>query len=390
MVKNIEAVWFSIDRPGNIGRDKRDMTIKSNKLQSGAESITERTSHTRILAVPKDSRSLDTLQLGRLELSFRDWVERTTRGDVRRSRKRILLIFMLIRYTGAKLNEVLALDPFQDIDFDRHMIILGNPAAGRDRTKREVQISEALAEEIQTALAEPAFQKSLSNLFNVDPGHVRRKFYERAAACGFPKALGAPDAVRKSRAVELMQSNMPLPAVQRILGHSTPNLTSSYVTFSDDDIRVVTRHFMEKESLRKTSARNIFFGKIRAIRRGDIQAMVELTTIGGDLIATVITKDSLSRLGLKEGTLISAEVKAPWVVLFKGEGEPDTSADNRFRGIIYRILSGAVNTEYVVRIADGTELCSLVTSESSRRLDLHVNDPVWAVFSSFSVVLHVD
>ena len=79
-----------------------------------------------------------------------------------------------------------------------------------------------------------------------------------------------------------------------------------------------------------------------------------------------------------------------WVVLFKGDGEPGTSADNRFRGTINRMVAGAVNTEYVVRIADGTELCSLVTSESSRRLDLHVNDPVWAVFNSFSVVLHVD
>jgi molybdate transport system regulatory protein len=224
----------------------------------------------------------------------------------------------------------------------------------------------------------------------VDPGHVRRKFYERAASCGFPKALGAPDAVRKSRAVELMQSNMPLPAVQRILGHSTPNLTTAYVSFSDDDIRSVSRHFVEKESRRKTSARNTFFGKIRAIRSGDIQAVVELATIGGDLIRTVITNDSLARLGLKEGTLISAEVKAPWVVLYKGLEEPDTSADNRFRGTIERIAAGAVNTEYVVRIADGTELCSLVTSTSGRRLDLHVNDPVWAVFSSFAVVLHID
>ena len=369
---------------------QKGITKISSKRQSGSVSIPERSSHTRILTVPKDSRFLDTLQLNRLEQSFRDWAENTRRGDVRRSRRRIWLIFLLIRYTGAKLNEVLALDPFRDIDFDRHLIVLGRPAAGRDRTKREIQISEALSEDIRTALAQPAFKKSLSNLFNVDPGHVRRKFYERAAACGFPKALGAPDAIRKSRAVELMQRNMPLPVVQRILGHSTPNLTTAYVSFSDDDIRSVTRHFVEKESLRKTSARNTFFGKIRSVRSGDIQAVVELATIGGDLVRTVITNDSLARLGLKEGTLISAEVKAPWVVLFKGDEEPDTSADNRFRGTIDRIVAGAVNTEYVVRIADGTELCSLVTSASGRRLDLHLNDPVWAVFSSFAVVLHID
>ena len=165
----------------------------------------------------------------------------------------------------------------------------------------------------------------------MDPGHVRRKFYERAAACGFPKELGGPDAIRKSRAVELLQNNLPLPVVQRILGHSTPNLTASFVSFSDDDIHQVTKFFLEKESRRKTSARNTFFGKIRAIQKGDIQAKVELVTIGGYPVTTVITNDSLARLGLKTGTLITAEVKAPLVILQKGVRNPNAARKICFR-----------------------------------------------------------
>jgi molybdate transport system regulatory protein len=310
--------------------------------------------------------------------------------DVQLSRKRILLIFLLIRYTGAKLSEVLALNPFQDIDCQRQSVVLCNPDTNLDRPPREVQISEALTVEIQKALAEPAFKKSLRNLFKVDPGHVRRKFYERAVACGFLKELGAPDAIRKSRAVELMQNNVPLPVVQQILGHSTPNLTTSYVSFSDDDIRYVTKFFMEKESRRKTSARNTFFGKISAIQKGDIQTNVELVTIGGDRITTVITNNSLERLGLKEGSLITAEVKAPWVILLKKDEVPECSAENMLCGTIDRIIKGKVTTEYVVRISDGTELCAVVTSESCRRLRLQKDDLVWAIFNSFSVVLHLD
>ena len=189
-------------------------------------------------------------------------------------------------------------------------------------------------------------------------------------ACGFPKELGGPDAIRKSRAVELLQNNVPLPVVQRILGHSTPNLTAAFVSFSDEDIHQVTRFFLEKESRRKTSARNTFFGKISTIQKGDIQAKVELVTIGGYPVTTVITNDSLARLGLKAGTLITAEVKAPMVVLQKGDKEPKCSAENMFQGTIEKIIKGKVTTEYVVRIADGTQLCSLVTSESSRRLEL--------------------
>ncbi|MCK9376010.1 MAG: TOBE domain-containing protein [Syntrophobacterales bacterium] len=346
----------------------------------------ERSSHGRIVTVPQGSRYLDPVQLNRLEQVFREWAEDTPRSDVRLSRKRILLIFLLIRYTGAKLNEVLALNPLQDINFSRQSVVF----AKSDTIPREVQIPETLSQEIQAALDDAAFQKSWDGLFNVDPGHVRRKFYERAEACGFPKELGGPDAIRKSRAVELMQNNMPLPVVQRILGHSTPNLTAAFVSFSDDDIRKAEKFFLEKESRRKTSARNTFFGKISDIQKGDVQAKVGLVTIGGDQVTALITIDSLTRLGLRPGMLISAEVKAPWVVLQKGTEEPNCTAENKFQGMIARINKGQVATEYVVRIADGTELCSLVTSESSRRLDLKENDPVWAMFNSFSAVLHLD
>ncbi len=351
--------------------------------------LPERSSHARIIA-PEGSRYLDPVQLDRLEQAFREWARSSPRPDVQMSRQRILLIFLLIRYTGAKLNEVLALNPFRDIDHPRHLVFFGQTEAAPGRPAREVQIPEALSAEIRAALGEPAFKASLGSLFHVDPGHVRRKFYERAAACGFPKELGGPDALRKSRAVELMQNNLPLPVVQRILGHSTPNLTASIVSFSEDDMQQVTRFFLEKESRRKTSARNTFFGKISAIKSGDIQAKVELVTIGGDHLAAVITNDSLARLGLKPGMLITAEVKAPMVVLQKGEEEPGCSAENRFRGTIARIMAGRITTEYVVKIADGTDLCSLVSSESWRRLALKEGDQVWAMFNSFSVVLHLE
>jgi len=365
-------------------RDSQPPTALDPPLPSPAAS-----SHARIVAV-EDRRFLDTVQLSRLEQAFRRWQQGAARADVRLSRQRILILFLLIRYTGARLNEVLALDPFQDLDYQRHTVVFGKGEAAPARSPRKVQIPAALAREIQAALADPAFEESLGSLFQVDPAHVRRKFYERAETCGFAKELGGPDALRKSRAVELMQNNLPLPVVQRILGHSTPNLTASFVSFSDKDMEQVTRFFLERESRRKTSARNSFFGKISAIRKGDIQARVELVTLVGDRLTTVITNDSLARLGLKPGMLITAEVKAPLVILEKASREPGCSADNRFQGTIHRIIRGRLTTEYVVQIADGTQLCSLVTSDSSDHLGLAPNDPVWAMFTAFTVVLHLD
>lgn len=310
--------------------------------------------------------------------------------DVRVSRRRILLIFLLIRYTGAKLNEVLGLDPFHDIDFERQFICFGRQQEGSGRPSRKVQLSETLIREIQAIIADSSSKNVSRNILGVDPGFVRRKFYERAEACGIAKQLGAPEILRKSRAVELMQNNMPLPAVQMLLGHSTPNLTSSYVSFSDDDIQQVTRYFMEKESARRTSARNSFFGKIQQIQRGDIQSRVVLVTIGGHRITTIITNHSLQRLGLKVGKLITAEVKAPLVLLHKSDQGLKCSADNMLNGVVARVKRGTVSSEYVVRMSDGSEVCSIVTSDSSRRLALAEGDAVWVLFNSYSVVLLID
>jgi molybdate transport system regulatory protein len=353
-------------------------------------SLSKSSDHGRIVSVPDEDQCLDTTQLNRMEQSFREWVDCSQRSDIRLSRQRILVIFLLIRYTGAKLNEVLALNPFEDIDSIRHAVFFRGIATGAESNPREVQISETLSSEIQDTLANPFFREAPRNMLNVDPGFVRRKFYERAQSCGFSKRLGGPEMIRKARAVELMQGNMPLPAVQMILGHSTPNLTSSYVSFSEDEIRQTARLFMERESMRKTSARNSFFGKIQNIQRGDIQTRLDLTTLDGHSITAVITNDSVERLGLRKGGLITAEVKAPWVILQRGDKEPECSAENRFQGVITRISKGKVNMECIVQISDGTELCAIVSTGGSRHLQLSEGDRVWVLFNCFSVVLHVD
>lgn len=346
--------------------------------------------HSRIVSMVENGRCLDAVQLEKLEQAFRTWAKAVKRDDHRTSRDRILLIFLIIRYTGARLSEVLKLKPHQDINFQNHLVALCKTASDKESMRREVQIPETISREIQDILKNAHFGSNKEDLFNVDPGHIRRKFYEQAASCGFSKELGAPEVIRKSRAVELMQNNVPLPVVQKILGHSTPNLAASYVDFSEDDIRHVARYYLEKESRRKTSARNTLFGKVVAIAKGDIQAKIALTTVGGLSLSAVITLDSMNRLGIKTGSLITAEVKAPWVVLQKSGESPPCSAENMFNGIVERINRGKVISEYVVRIQDGTEICSIMTSESGNRLGLGINDQVWAMFNSFSVVLHVD
>lgn len=345
--------------------------------------------HARILSGSDPPRCLDTVQLQRLEQSFREWAEASAKPGLQWSRKRILMIFLLIRYTGARLNEVLNLDPWLEVDCDRHAVRLCK--AGTGASAREIQIPELLSAEIRETLQALRLENPReTRVFKVDPAHVRRKFYARAEAAGIPRELGTPEVIRKSRAVELMQSNMPLPVVQKIFGHSTPSLAASYVEFSDEEIREVARTFADRENRRKTSARNTFFGKIETVRAGDVQTIVEMLSLGGARVTSVITNDSRARLGLKPGTLATAEVKAPWVMLFKGEDKPRCTAENKFAGKVSRIRKGSVATEIVVTIPDGTELCSIITAQSRQTLRIQVDDPVWVAFSAFAVVILTD
>ncbi len=346
--------------------------------------------HARILSGPGSGRCLDPIQLNRLEQALRGWADSPRRPDLGFSRKRIFLIFLLIRYTGGRLNEVLCLDLQDDFDPAKRTVLFRKGAGPSDRVRRDVQIPEVVSAEIQVVLESLAFRDRDRRVLKLDPAHVRRKFYERAEAIGLARGLGAPEVIRRSRAVELMQGNVPLPVVQKILGHSTPSLAAAYVKFSDEDMRRVEAFFVDRENRRKTSARNAFFGKIETILKGDVQAWVEIATPGGYRIRTVITDHSLERLGLKRGSLVVAEVKAPWVTVHRSANDPECSADNVLAGTVERIARGKVTSEIVTRIADGTEICSIVTAQSLKQLNLKPPERVWVAFNAFTVVLHAD
>ena len=343
----------------------------------------------RVIPFPQDEQQLDPLHLDVLERSFRDWAKETDRRSTQASRNRILLIFLLIRYTGAKLSEVLSLRPSTDIDPSRNSVTFGCQAtlSGQGRM---VQISTSLSEEIAGLLATIRDTGDPERLFAVDPAFVRRKFYERARACGLAKEQGGPEMIRKARAVELMRNNLPLPVVQHLLGHSTPNLTTAFMAFSDEEMSKVTRWYMEREAGRKTSARNSFFGKISSITRDNVQTLVEMTTPGGHTVSTMITNASAERLDVRPGSLITAEIKATWLILEHCDRPGDSSAENRLTGEIVKVVSGKINTECTVRLADGTELCAVLSSDGFAALALTMGNPVRVLFNCYAVVLHTD
>jgi molybdate transport system regulatory protein len=284
---------------------------------------------------------------------------------------------------------VLSLNLLKDFDRDSNTICFCKRHDGKESNGRKVQVPEAISADIQSMTSDSESKWPGGSVFRIDPAHVRRKFYEQAVAIGIQSSLGSPETIRKSRAVELIRSNMPLQVVQKILGHSTPNLAASYVEFSDTEISQVAKYFADRENNRRTSARNSFFGKINTIHKGGVQTLVEVVSMSGNRITSIITNGSLARLGLKSGILITAEVKAPWIQLCKNESAPSCSADNIFQGTVYQITKNRATAEIVVRLPDGTELCAIITEKTRKQMGIKNQDTLWAFFDAFAVVLHV-
>jgi molybdate transport system regulatory protein len=347
---------------------------------------------TRMLHVSEEIKHLAPHQVEALTGAFREWRDKAQRADILASRLRVFGLYLLLRHTGAKLGEILALDDRTDIDLETGVVRLsgsaGQHAKGDDpKIAREVALCGEASRELETVINHPLLKGLHGRLFHLDQGFIRRKFAERAREIGLPRELANPMVLRHTRAVELLREGAPLHVVQRILGHVTPMVTASYVNYEADDLRRLITFYMNKEHGMQTSARNKFFGNVVSVKKGTILTEVVLTTTGGFTIVSVITNESLDKLGIAEGRAVVAYVKAPWVILVKDPDSPHTSSRNRLQGEIRRINQGTIAAEIVLELQDGTEVCALITDESVKALQLAAGDKIWVLFKAFSVIL---
>lgn len=139
----------------------------------------------------------------------------------------------------------------------------------------------------------------------------------------------------------------------------------------------------------KISARNVFEGRITALRDGQVNAEVEVTTPGGDRIVAIVTEASVEALGLAVGQPAIAYIKAPWVMLLAGEGGVRFSARNQLAGTVDSLHKGAVNSDVAIRLAGGSLVHAVITNEAVLELGLKPGVPACALIKASHVVLGV-
>lgn len=137
------------------------------------------------------------------------------------------------------------------------------------------------------------------------------------------------------------------------------------------------------------SARNIFKGKVTAIKKGPINAEVEITAAGGDVIVAMLTETSVRSLGLAIGKDAAAVIKASWVTLVAGTPEYRFSARNQMKGMINGLIRGAAFCEVKVALPGGETMCAMVTKEAAEELGLGEGTAVVAMFKAGHVLVGV-
>ena len=66
------------------------------------------------------------------------------------------------------------------------------------------------------------------------------------------------------------------------------------------------------------------------------------------------------------------------------------SARNSFKGIVKKVVTGAVNTEVTLEIAPGVEMVSVITKSSAETLGIAEGKEAYAVVKATDVIVAVD
>jgi len=176
-------------------------------------------------------------QVNALTRAFQDWYDGSSAGR-RKQRGRYWLTYLVLRFTGARIGEVLMLNDTSDINF-REAEIRMPTLKRRQLAYRQVFVPQSVVAEIATYLAE--FPEMRGKVFRIYQSNFRRTFYERAKEAGIPRELAHPHVLRHTRAIELLRAGVPITIVQDQLGHAYLTTTAVYLKLSGQEAKEILR-----------------------------------------------------------------------------------------------------------------------------------------------------
>ncbi|KEJ92888.1 TOBE domain-containing protein [Synergistes jonesii] len=138
------------------------------------------------------------------------------------------------------------------------------------------------------------------------------------------------------------------------------------------------------------SARNQLKAVVAGVKAGAVNNEVSLRLEKGTVITSIITAASCESLGLKEGAMAYAVIKATNVMIGEDGGKLKLSARNQLRGTVKAVVEGAVNCEVEVTLDGGEEMTSIITLASAKKLALAPGRKVVAIVKASDVMVGVE
>ncbi len=191
--------------------------------------------------LPTSSRSLPAYlteaQLNALVKAFQAWFDSAS-GKWRQARARHWAVFLVLRFSGARLGEVLRLNDETDINWREGEVRLIT-LKRRQRPYRTAFLPQNVLTELSRLLVE--FPSLRGRLFQVHERVFRRYFAARGQEAGLPQKLAHPHILRHSRAVEMLRAGVPLSLIQQLLGHASLLTTSVYLQIFQGEAKEILK-----------------------------------------------------------------------------------------------------------------------------------------------------
>lgn len=324
-------------------------------------------------------------QLEGLTLCWEQWEAEAATRTQKTMRARLHLIFLLMRYGGLRLGEVLALEPRSSIDTVTGMLRVSGSNA------REILLPVSAMRNIRRILGLP--QAAEPDFLQFDQSFLRKKFYAVGSLMDLPSACVGPRAIRYSRGLELLELHVPMPLVLKFLGQQDADQLLAFLNFSDGEARkLLTSQAQGKDASASAchggeadDGTNLFWGIVTRIFTGMRKVYVEITTFSDFRLAAACTPEEAALHEVHENQVLSVRVDPERIVL--SPEKSSLSLANCVKGVVESLHSDMVETFVCVGLSDGTTLRATVDTCTLDTMHLRDGKKVYAHFASSAVRL---
>jgi len=133
------------------------------------------------------------------------------------------------------------------------------------------------------------------------------------------------------------------------------------------------------------SARNQIQAQVISVESANVNAKIHLNLKSGQVLVSVITKEAVENLHIKEKQTVTAIFKSSSVLLSTLEDEK--SEENRLKGIVTQIDTDAQNAKVLVDIGNYDKIVSVMPIDILEKMELKIGSSVMAIIKANDIMV---